>query len=236
MPEKKLINSFNCAVEGLVYVIKTERHMRYHLMIVATALVFVLFSRPAFDIPELILLFLTMTSVLVAEMINTAVEVVVDMVSPHYSSMAKIAKDVAAGGVLLTCINSVIVAYLLFFSRFKTMGPILFSQIQNAAEYILLVGLLLTIILVIGAKAATRSGTPMQGGVISGHSAVSVFLAVAIFIFSNGESMLISVASSFLALLVIQSRLETGVHTPLEVLRGALVGLVMALALFKLII
>jgi len=233
MHNKRLLDSFNYAIEGLIYVVKTQRHMRYHLMMAATALLFAIYSNPPFDIRELILLLLTITFVLVSEMVNTALEAVVDMVSPQYSSLAKIAKDVAAGGVLLTTINALVVGYLLFFNRMRRMGPSLFKQADNVGVYIILIGVLLTILIVVFAKVATRRGTPMQGGVISGHSAVSVFLASAIFLLSHGESMLISVAGICLALLVIQSRLETGVHTPVEVIGGSLVGLIMAFALFE---
>ncbi|MDD3927690.1 MAG: diacylglycerol kinase [bacterium] len=233
MHNKRLLDSFNFAIEGLIYVVKTQRHMRYHLMMAATALLFAIYSSPPFDIRELILLLLTITFVLVSEMVNTALEAVVDMVSPQYSALAKIAKDVAAGGVLLTTINALVVGYLLFFNRMRRMGPSLFEQADNVGVYIILIGVLLTVLIVVFAKVATRRGTPMQGGVISGHSAVSVFLASAIFLLSHGESMLISVAGICLALLVIQSRLETGVHTPVEVIGGSLVGLIMAFALFE---
>ena len=116
------------------------------------------------------------------------------------------------------------------------MGPSLFEQADNVRVYIILIGVILTIMIVVFAKVATRRGTPMQGGVISGHSAVSVFLASAIFLLSHGESMLISVAGICLALLVIQSRLETEVHTPMEVIGGSLVGLIMAFALFEFLV
>lgn len=236
MHNKRLLDSFNFAIEGLIYVARTQRHMRYHLMMAAMALFFAIYSNPPFDIQEMIILLLTITLVLVSEMVNTSLEAIVDILSPEYSSLAKIAKDVAAGGVLLTTINALVVGYLLFFNRMKEMGPSLFEQADNVRVYIILIGVILTIMIVVFAKVATRRGTPMQGGVISGHSAVSVFLASAIFLLSHGESMLISVAGICLALLVIQSRLETEVHTPMEVIGGSLVGLIMAFALFEFLV
>ena len=66
---------------------------------------------------ELALLAITIAAVLVAEMFNTAVEALVDIVSPGYHPLAKVAKDVAAGGVLVTAIVSLVVGYLLFIPR-----------------------------------------------------------------------------------------------------------------------
>ena len=97
MHNKRLLDSFNFAIEGLIYVARTQRHMRYHLMMAAMALFFAIYSNPPFDIQEMIILLLTITLVLVSEMVNTSLEAIVDIVSPEYSSLAKIAKDVAAG-------------------------------------------------------------------------------------------------------------------------------------------
>ena len=66
---------------------------------------------------EWMLLFLTIALVLIAEMFNTAIEAVVDLVSPAYHPLAKIAKDVAAGAVVLAALTALAIGYLLFFSR-----------------------------------------------------------------------------------------------------------------------
>jgi len=66
---------------------------------------------------ELAVLFITIFMVLAAEMFNTALEAVVDLVSPQRHPLARIAKDVAAGAVLLTALNALIVAYLLIWPR-----------------------------------------------------------------------------------------------------------------------
>jgi len=66
---------------------------------------------------EWMLLLLTIALVLIAEMFNTAIEAVVDLVSPVYHPLAKIAKDVAAGAVLLATLTALANGYLLFFSR-----------------------------------------------------------------------------------------------------------------------
>lgn len=66
---------------------------------------------------ELLVLFLTVALVLITEMINTALEKLVDLVSPGYHPLAKIVKDVAAGAVLLAALTSLVVGYCLFLRK-----------------------------------------------------------------------------------------------------------------------
>jgi len=66
------------------------------------------------DRDEMLILLLTISSVLITEMMNTVVEAVVDIVSPEIHPLAKVAKDVAAGAVLIATLNSLLVGYLLF--------------------------------------------------------------------------------------------------------------------------
>jgi diacylglycerol kinase (ATP) len=110
---RKLFESFNAAIEGFFYVIKTERNMRIHFLFgILILLVGILLN---FTPNELMILAVAITLVLAAEMINTAVELIVDIiVRMEYHPIARIIKDVSAGAVLLTAINAVIVGYLLF--------------------------------------------------------------------------------------------------------------------------
>jgi len=89
--------------------------MRIHVTIGASALVAALLLR--FSADELALLFVMITVVLVLEMVNTVVEAAVDLASPAYHPLAKVAKDVAAGAVLVSAIGSVLVGLLLFLPR-----------------------------------------------------------------------------------------------------------------------
>src|SRR4051812_16292758 len=96
----KLLKSFRYAIEGLKYAVVTQRNMRIHFI---TALVVLLLSLClSLSKLEVLLLFVSITLVLFAELINTSIEAVVDMVTEEYHPLAKIAKDVAAGAVFLT--------------------------------------------------------------------------------------------------------------------------------------
>ncbi|MEO7912654.1 MAG: diacylglycerol kinase family protein [Roseiflexaceae bacterium] len=105
-------NSFRYAIAGLHYLLWTQRNAKIHSAIglIAVSLGFVL----GIDRYEWLALTLTIAIVLAAEGVNTAIEAAVDLASPSYHPLAKIAKDVGAGTVLLTAIAAVIVGMLLF--------------------------------------------------------------------------------------------------------------------------
>lgn len=111
-----LLRSFRFAACGVAYCFRTQRNLRIH--VVAAVLAMLAGARFGLSAAELGVLALTIAAVLVAEMFNTAVEALVDLVSPQYHPRAKVAKDVAAGGVLVTALVSLVVACLLFGPRF----------------------------------------------------------------------------------------------------------------------
>lgn len=108
----RIINSFKYACRGLWFCIKNERNFRIHIVAAITVILFShLYKVSESEIP---LLVFSVIFVFVTEMINTAIEAVVDFVSPNYSNMARIAKDVAAGAVLVAALSSVIIAFNVF--------------------------------------------------------------------------------------------------------------------------
>ena len=113
MAKRSFLASFSYAAEGIGYALKTQRNMRFHavaavMVIAAAALLQLTWQRWLF-------LLVAITMVMAAELLNTAVEVVVDMVSPEPHPMAKAAKDTAAGAVLLTAIFAFVVAIIVFY-------------------------------------------------------------------------------------------------------------------------
>jgi diacylglycerol kinase (ATP) len=114
-----LLLSFRYAFAGIRYLLWTQRNAKIHtaLGLAAVALGFLL----RIERDEWLVLVLTIALVLAAEGLNTAIEAVVDLASPVYHPLAKIAKDVAAGTVLLTVIASVIVGLILFLPRLLSL-------------------------------------------------------------------------------------------------------------------
>ena len=107
-----MIESFNYAVEGIIHVLRTHRNMRLHFL--AAIVVLVLALIVSVSKIELIALLLAISFVLIAEMINTAIEGAIDVATTSFDPMAKLAKDVAAGAVLIATVNAVAVGYIVF--------------------------------------------------------------------------------------------------------------------------
>ncbi len=112
---KAEIKSFTHAINGIVYAISSEKHMRFHLF----AAVIVFASGLFFDITftEWCLLILSIGAVITAELINTALEQLVNLVSPQQNPIAGRVKDVAAGAVLIISIAAAIVGLMVFLPK-----------------------------------------------------------------------------------------------------------------------
>ncbi|MFH1238835.1 MAG: diacylglycerol kinase, partial [bacterium] len=180
MKPRHIWESFNCAIEGIIYVLKTQRSMRIHLMAAVGILVLSLFLQ--LDKVEVIILAFTICLVLVAEMINTAIELVVNLITDTYHPLARIAKDIAAGAVFFASCTAVVVGYLVLFKKYLSpdMTPVL-GRIKASPEYMTFICLVIVMIFVVIMKAYSGRGTPLRGGWPSGHSAVgfAIFTATA---------------------------------------------------------
>lgn len=231
---KSLLESFNFAFEGIIHVVRYERNLRVHFAIALGVII----AAVAFDVTrmELIALLLAIAFVLIAEMLNSALEAVVDLVTPSVEPLAKIAKDVAAGAVLIATVTAVAIGYLVFSEAVAERSSHLLDSLSHAPADLTLVALFVTIILVIAAKALTGRGTPLRGGLPSGHAAVAFagWMAATLILHDSGHRFLISSLTFIMALLVAQTRVESGVHSTLEVAIGGVLGSLVTLTFFQL--
>jgi diacylglycerol kinase (ATP) len=182
---------------------------------------------------ELIALLLSIAFVLIAEMINTAIEGAVDVSTTSFDPNAKLSKDIAAGAVLIATVNAVAVGYLVFSGQVADASTRLLDRLADAPAELSLVALVLTILLVIATKALTGRGRPLRGGLPSGHSAVAFAIWMAVTLIVDAHRFLVSSLVLIGALLVAQTRVESGVHSTLEVFYGALLGSITALAVIQ---
>ena len=228
-----IIESFNFAIEGIIHVLRTQRNMRIHFGVAVGVLVAAL----AFDVSrlELIALLLAIAFVLIAEMINTAIEAAVDVASTSFDPMAKLAKDIGAGAVLIAAINAIAVGYLVFSGQVAEESSRLLDKLSEAPAELTLIALVLTIALVITLKAFSGRGSPLRGGWPSGHAAVAfaAWMAVTLVLGDTEHRFLVSSLTLIMALLVAQTRIEAGVHSTLEVASGGLLGALVTLVIFQ---
>jgi diacylglycerol kinase (ATP) len=229
-----VLDSFNYAFEGIIHVLRTQRNMRIHFVVAVVVLILALIV----DVSkmELIALLISITFVLIAEMLNSAIEGAIDVSTTTFDPNAKLAKDVAAGAVLIATVNAIAVGYLVFAGKAADRSSELLDRLREAPAQLTLVALVLTIIAVIGTKAWTGRGTPLRGGLPSGHAAIAFagWMAATYVLNDHEHRFLISTLTFIMALLVAQTRIEAGVHSALEVTYGALVGALTTLVLFQL--
>ncbi|MGZ4317344.1 MAG: diacylglycerol kinase [Gaiellaceae bacterium] len=229
-----MIESFNFAIEGVIHVLRTQRNMRLHFA-AAVAVIVVAVAVGVSKI-ELSVLLISIAFVLVAEMINTAVEGTIDAATTSFDPMAKLAKDIAAGAVLIASVNAVAVGYLVFAGKAADKTADVLDRVRSAPAQITLVALVLTVITVIATKAWTGRGTPLRGGLPSGHAAVAFAgWMAATYIVNDSHRFVVSALTFIMALLVAQTRVESGVHSALEVAYGGALGALVTLAVFQLL-
>jgi len=227
---RKLIDSFNYAIAGVIHTLRTQRNMKIHFALAVAVMGLSLFAD--LNRQELLLLFFTITLVLVTEMINTSIEAAIDLTVHTFHPLAKTAKNVAAGAVLISAVNALVVAYVLFFDRLNPVTLLVLKRVRQSSVHITFISLLLVILAVIVVKALKGEGTPLRGGMPSGHAAAAFSVVTAVAFIS--QNMLVTTLTLLLGLLVMQSRIETKIHSTFETVIGAMLGVIITVLVFQL--
>ena len=222
---QSIVKAFNAAIEGIIYTFKKERNMKIHYCVALVILISSLYL--GFSKIEMILLLFTISLVVISEMFNTAVENTVDMITDDYHPLAKIAKDVAAGGVLIASLNAVVVGYILFYDILDNIGQSVFYSIRKSELHITVICIVIVLIAVVVVKALTATGTPLRGGMPSGHAALAFALATCVAFMT--ERVVAATLAYLMAALVAQSRIEGKIHSFWETVAGSLLGILVAL-------
>jgi len=229
---KKFLDSVNYAISGIVHVFKTQRNMKIHFAVAILVIIAAVLTQVSRF--ELIAVVVSISMVFVAEMLNTAVETVVDMITKKFSQAARIAKNASAGASLFTAANALVVGYLVFYRKLDNLSVVSLNYLVRLPAYITFATLILVglVVIIFKARASKKSGNYLQGGMPSGHTALafSLFTSIAIF----AKDPIATTFSAILALIVAESRMETRVHTFLEVVLGALLGIILTVIIYSL--
>ncbi|MDO4589479.1 MAG: diacylglycerol kinase [Fusobacterium sp.] len=218
--EKGVTESFNVAFEGIFDTIRTERHMKFHCFCTVIVLILSLFLDLAKT--EALALIISVTLMWVTEMFNTAIESCVDLVTEKYHPLAKRAKDIAAGAVLVTSLNAILVGYIVFEKKFPIYLGDVFKIFKNSFQHTSVLVLTTVIILVITIKLMFKRGTPLRGGMPSGHSALATSIFTIITFLTDNPKIFF--LTFILVVLVMHSRIEGKIHTLFETIMGGLLG------------
>ena len=228
---QKFLKGFDYAYEGLVYAINHEKNMKFHIL----ASILVLVASLFFNLSRVEMMFLVfaIAFVVALELLNTAIEEIVDLASGgKYSKLAKAGKDVAAAATFIAALNAVFVAYLIFFDKFLNFYDSVILKIARRPSHLALITISLVIILTIFLKGVFYEGhgTAFQGGFVSGHTSVAFCLStIGVLLVTEPLVRLLLVG---LAFIVAESRYEADIHSAKEIVRGAILGTSMAMAIF----
>lgn len=230
MEMKRLLESFNHAINGIVDAVRTQRNMKIHVV----GAVLVLLACFFFDISkiEFLILAITITMVISAELVNTAIEAAVDLNTNYYHPLAKVAKNTAAGAVFLTAVNAIIVGYIIFWDKLSNITYGVIHKMKQSEPYMIFIALVIVCLATIIIKAIYGEGTPLKGGMPSGHSALAFSISTAISLIT--EEPICIVLAYTMALITAQSRVDSEVHSVFEVIIGGLLGILLTLLIFTL--
>ena len=221
------------AVNGIVYCASTQTNIRKQLVLGTLVMILSLFYD--FSTSEFLCLTFAVFFVIFAEMINTAIETIVDLLVDVYHPKAKIAKDIGAGAVVLAAVNAVIIAYFLFFKQIQItkISDTIFSEMVASPSHLAFVGIILTIIAIIVMKSAIETSKDKTGMEIkfipSGQSAFAFALLTAIWI--NSQNAIVFCLALILSLLVAGNRMNDK-STFAEVVFGAFMGMLIVILIY----
>jgi len=212
--------SANVAIEGILHAAKTQRHVRWHFMSALAVILLGLFF--GLDRMEFIALSLAVVIVLIAELVNTAVEALVDLVSEEFHPLAKAAKDTAAGSVFIAAMGAVVLGFFLLYPYVSAAFTEGVQTARASGDELAFVSAVAVVILVVLLKAYHGRGKPLIGGMPSGHAALSFSILTSVGFLT--ENALVFLMVFVMALMVSHSRVALGLHSTRQVVAGAFVG------------
>ena len=205
--------------------------MRVHFL---AALFFILLGIYLnFSAIEISILSVTISLVLAFEMVNTALELTVDLVKSEPHPLARIIKDVAAGGVLIAAINACIVGYILFSKKLPFDIRTHLISVRTSPWQVTFIALILVFGSAIIGKLIFHKGTPLRGGMPSGHAAIAFSIGTIIAFFTN--NLIVVTLSFVMAFLIARHRIKDVVHTLPEVIVGSILGVLVTVLIFQIL-
>jgi len=203
--------------------------MRYHLYAAVILLLtgFIL----GISWSDFVILITLSIIVISVEMINTALETITDILFKDYDPRAKAIKDIAAGAVLIAALGAALIGYVILskpVEKFFESGLLI---AKHSKGDIAVVALVVVLIMVVITKTFFERGKPLKGGMPSGHSAVAFSMWMTVTMIT--EHFVASLLALAMAVLIAQSRVYVGIHKPLEVVMGGLLGSSITFLLFK---
>ena len=239
MKNDNFFEAWGNATNGIIYSATTQRNIRIQLVLAVIVMVLSLFY--GLNTAEFLCLLFAVFLVIFAELINTAIETVVDLFVDVYHPKAKISKDVAAGAVVLAACNALVVGYFIFFKEenLKAISDSIFNNMVKSPMHLAFVAIMLVVIAVISMKAGCSKKTERgelvkEGFVPSGQSAIAFAALTAIWL--NSKDIVTFTLALILSILVVENRVGSNARTKAEIVFGACMGDLIVLLIYGLTI
>ena len=233
------LEACNNAVNGIIYAATTQRNVRIELVLAVIVMMLSLFY--GLNTTEFLCLVFAIFFVIFAEMVNTAIETVVDLFVDVYHPKAKIAKDVAAGAVVLAACNALVVGYFIFFNKenIRAISESIFNNMVKSPMHLVFVAIILVVIAVIAIKASCskkkqRGQLIKEGFVPSGQTAIAFAALTAIWV--NSKDLITFSLAFILSILVAGNRIYNNARTKAEVVFGGYMGILIVILVYGLTI
>jgi diacylglycerol kinase (ATP) len=229
---KNFFTSIGHAIDGVIKAFKTERNLRIDYIIGLFVLIGSLFFN--FSKTEFACLCLTIGFVIFSEMINSTVEYIVDLVTDKYDERAKAAKDIAAGGVFISSIVAVVVAYFLFVDKIYLATSTVLNTILQSRLYILFTIVFAVVILSVILKGVFNK----NGKYSQSFPSVRVVLAFSMttFVFLVTNSLFVGAISFILSILIAQIKIENTKTKPIYMIISAMLGILVVLIVYQIVL
>lgn len=239
MKNDNFFEAWGNATNGIIYSATTQRNIRIQLVLAVIVMVLSLFY--GLNTAEFLCLLFAVFMVIFAELINNAIETVVDLFVDVYHPKAKISKDVAAGAVVLAACNALVVGYFIFFKEenLKAISDSIFNNMVKSPMHLAFVAIMLVVIAVISMKAGCSKKTERgelvkEGFVPSGQSAIAFAVLTAIWL--NSKDIVTFTLALILSILVVENRVGSNARTKAEIVFGACMGVLIVLLIYGLTI
>ena len=229
---KNFYTAIGHAIDGVVCAFKTERNLRIDYIIG----LFVLIASLFFDFTktEFACLCLTIGFVIFAEMINSTVEYVVDLITDKFDDRAKAAKDIAAGGVFVSSLVAIVVSYFLFVDKIYLATNNVLSTILSSKLYVLFTIMFATIILAVILKGMFSK---KKDYVVSYPSArVTLAFAMTTYVYLVTKSMFVGGVSFILSIIIAQIKIENEKTKFIYMIFSALLGTLLVLIIYQIVL
>lgn len=229
---KNFLKALRHSIDGVIRAFKTERNLRIdYLIAICVLLAGVILG---FDKTEFVCLCLTIGFVIFSEMMNSVSEYIVDLVTDKYDDRAKAAKDIAAGGVLISSAISVVVAYFLFADKLKDATTSIISSIFASNSHILFTIIFALVIFVIILKGIFGKENNYSHSGPSLHIALAFALSTYACIIT--KNLLVAAICGILSFLVFSLKVTNTKARMINMIYSALIGIILVLVVYEMVL